>query len=321
MRSSPGRARRGPVAAARGYGVPASSRRGFGAQPHLTMPRLLREPLVHFLLAGGALFLLSALFGQSFGVGGNRNRIEVTADRIQQLRETWTRQRGAPPTRRELDSLIEDFIREEVLYREAVASGLDQGDTIVRRRLAQKVEFLAQSVASTVEPSDAELQAFFDDNAERYRVPDQVGFSHVYFSGSNRGASAEAAARGALARLTSGEVAAAEAAQLGDRFMLQYEYPPQSRDQIRDLFGPRFAGRLFELPVDEWSGPVPSSFGLHVVRIRQRVPSRLPALREVRGQVARDLGEQRLRSAADAYYEGLRRRFEIVMDAEALAGG
>ena len=285
------------------------------------MHRLLREPLVHFLLAGGVLFGLSALFGQSFGVGGNGNRIEVTGDRIRQLRETWTRQRGAPPSRRELDSLIEDFVREEVLYREAIASGLDQGDTIVRRRLAQKVEFLAQSVASTVEPSDAELQAFFDGDPERYRVPAQVGFSHVYFSGSNRGAGTEAAARGALARLASGAVSAAEAAQLGDRFMLQYEYPPQSRDQIRDLFGPRFAGRLFELPVDEWSGPVPSSYGLHVVRIRQRVPSRLPALGEVRNRVRLDLNEQRLRSAADTYYEGLRRRFEIVVDAEALAGG
>ena len=283
--------------------------------------RHLREPLVHFLLAGGVLLVLSALFGQSFGVGGSSNRIEVTADRIQQLRETWTRQRGAPPTGRELDRLIEDFIREEVLYREAIASGLDQGDTIVRRRLAQKVEFLAQSVASTVEPSDAELQAFLDDDPERYRFPEQVGFSHVYFSGSNRGAGAEAAARGALARLASGAVAAAEAAQLGDRFMLQYEYPPQSRDQIRDLFGPRFAGRLFELPVDEWSGPVLSSYGMHVVRIRQRIPSRLPGLEEVRGRVLLDLNEQRLRSAADTYYEGLRRRFEIVVDAEALADG
>ena len=280
---------------------------------------LLREPLVHFLLAGGVLFGLSAVFGQSFGVGDTSNRIEVSADRIQQLRETWSRQRGAPPTRRELDSLIDDFIREEVLYREAIASGLDQGDTIVRRRLAQKVEFLAQSVASTVEPSDAELQAYFDANAERYRIPEQVSFSHVYFSGSNRGAGAETAARDALARLASGQVAAAEATQLGDRFMLQYEYPPQSRDQIRDLFGPRFASRLFELPVDAWSGPVLSSYGMHVVRIRQRVPSRLPALGEVRSQLARDLGSERLRSAADTYYEGLRRRFEIVVDAAALA--
>ena len=282
--------------------------------------RLLREPLVHFLLAGAVLLGLSALFGQSFGVGGNSNRIEVTAERIQQLRETWTRQRGAPPTQRELDSLIEDFIREEVLYREAVASGLDQGDTIVRRRLAQKVEFLAQSVASTVEPSDAELQAFFEENRERYVIAEQVSFSHVYFSGSNRGAEAEDAARGALTRLTSSESPTAEAAQLGDRFMLQNEYPPQTRGQIRDLFGPRFASRLFELPVDEWTGPVPSSYGVHVVHVRQRVPSRLPELGEVRSQVARDLNEERLRSAADTYYEGLRRRFEIVVDAEALAG-
>ncbi len=283
-------------------------------------PGLLREPLVHFLLTGAVLFALSALFGQSFGMGDGGNRIEVTADRIQQLRETWTRQRGAPPTRHELDSLIEDFIREEVLYREAIASGLDQGDTIVRRRLAQKVEFLAQSVASTVEPSEAELQAFLDADPERYRVPEQVGFAHVYFSGSNRGAGAEAAARDALARLAAGAVPAAEAARLGDRFMLQYEYPPQSRDQIRDLFGPRFAGRLFELPVGEWSGPVLSSYGMHVVRIRQRIPSRLPGLDEVRNRVALDLGEQRLRAAADTYYAGLRRRFEIVVDAAALDG-
>ena len=143
----------------------------------------------------------------------------------------------------------------------------------------------------------------------------------MYFSGSNRGAGAEAAARGALARLASGAVPAAEAAQLGDRFMLQYEYPPQSREQVRDLFGPRFAGRLFELPVGEWSGPVLSSYGMHVVRIRQRIPSRLPGLDEVRGRVLLDLNEQRLRSAADTYYETLRRRFEIVVAAEAPADG
>lgn len=283
--------------------------------------RLLREPLVHFLAAGAVLLGLSALLGQPLGMGGDSNRIEVTAERIRQLRETWTRQRGAPPTPEQLDTLIESFVREEVLYREAIASGLDQGDTIVRRRLAQKIEFLAQSVASTIEPSDAELQAFFAENRERYLVAEQVGFAHVYFSGNSRGAAAEDAARGALARLTASADPAAEAARLGDRFMLQNEYPPQTREQIRDLFGPRFAGRLFDLPVDQWTGPVPSSYGVHLVRIRQRVPARLPELGEVRAQVARDLNEQRLRSAADTYYEGLRSRFEVVVDADALAAG
>ena len=182
--------------------------------------RLLREPLVHFLLAGAVLLGLSALFGQSFGIGDSQNRIHVTAERIQQLRETWTRQRGAPPTAEQLRSLIEDFIREEVLYREAIASGLDQDDTIVRRRLAQKVEFLAQSVASTVEPPDTELRQFFEDNKDRYIVPTQVGFAHVYFSSSSRGARAEGAARGALVMLSSGQTPATEASRLGDRFML-----------------------------------------------------------------------------------------------------
>lgn len=283
--------------------------------------RLVREPLVHFLAAGLVLFGLSALLGESFGVGDDRRRIEVSAGRIQQLRDTWTRQRGAPPTRADLDRLIEDFIREEVLYREAIASGLDQGDTIVRRRLAQKVEFLAQSVASTVEPSDDELRAFFEAHAERYVVPEQVGFEHVYFSRDRRGAGADEAARDALALLTAGGPAAADAAALGDRFMLQRAYPPQTRDQIRDLFGPRFAARVFELPPDAWTGPVESSYGAHLVRVRRRVPSRQPPLAEVRGVVARDLGEQRLRSAADEYYARLRARFEITIDRGAdLAG-
>ena len=283
--------------------------------------RLLREPLVHFLAAGLVLFGLSALLGESFGAGDDRRRIEVSAGRIRQLSDTWTRQRGAPPTRAQLDGLIEDFIREEVLYREAIASGLDQGDAIVRRRLAQKVEFLAQSVASTVEPTDAELQAFFEANSERYVVPEQVGFEHVYFSRERRGPGAEEAARGALALLTGGGPAAAEAAALGDRFMLQRAYPPQTRDQIRDLFGPRFAARVFELPPDVWTGPVESSYGAHLVRVRRRVPSRLPALAEVRGAVTRDLDEQRLRSAADEYYARLRARFEIEVDLDPAAGG
>lgn len=283
--------------------------------------RLLREPLVHFLAAGLVLFGLSALLGESFGAGDDRRRIEVSAGRIRQLSDTWTRQRGAPPTRAQLDGLIEDFIREEVLYREAIASGLDQGDAIVRRRLAQKVEFLAQSVASTVEPTDAELQAFFEANSERYVVPEQVGFEHVYFSRERRGPGAEEAARGALALLTGVGPAAADAAALGDRFMLQRAYPPQTRDQIRDLFGPRFAARVFELPPDVWTGPVESSYGAHLVRVRRRVPSRLPALAEVRGAVTRDLDEQRLRSAADEYYARLRARFEIEIALDPAAGG
>lgn len=278
---------------------------------------LLREPLVHFLLAGAVLFGLSAALGESWGLGDSPNRIEVSAEKIRQLRETWAKRWDAEPDAEQLRGLIDEFIREEVLYREAVASGLDQDDVIVRRRLAQKVEFLAQSLASVVEPSESELRQYFEQHREKYGIPEQVGFSHVYFSRSSRGSNAERAARDALTTLSSGR-AATQASQLGDRFMLQYEYPPQTHAQIRDLFGTDFASRVFELPPDRWAGPVPSSYGVHVVFVRNQLPSRTPTLDEVRSQVTRDFEDERLRAAADTYYQGLRQRFEIDVDEAAL---
>lgn len=275
---------------------------------------VLREPLVHFLLAGSLLFGLSAAFGNSWGFGDGRDRIYISAEKIRQLRDTWTKRWGSEPDTDQLRSLIEDFIREEVFYREAIASGLDQDDVIIRRRLAQKVEFLAQSLASVVEPSEADLQTYFEEHAERYVVPAQVGFSHVYFSRSDRGADTERAALDALDRLRGGQVPVAEASRLGDRFMLQYEYPPQTETQIRDLFGSNFAVRVFGLTRDRWEGPVASSYGMHVVRVRHRLPIRTPPLAEVRSQVARDFEDERLRTAADTYYQSLRQRFEIDVD-------
>ena len=281
--------------------------------------RLCREPLVHFLLAGAVLFGLSAALGESWGLGDRRNRIEVSAEKIRQLRETWAKRWNAEPDAEQLRGLIDEFIREEVLYREAIASGLDQDDVIVRRRLAQKVEFLAQSLASVIDPSESELRQYFEQHREKYGIPAQVGFAHVYFSRSSRGSNAERAARNALSTLSSGGAAATQASQLGDRFMLQYEYPPQTHAQIRDLFGADFASQVFELPPDRWAGPVPSSYGVHVVFVRHQLPSRTPILDEVRSQVTRDFEDERLRAAADTYYQGLRQRFEIDVDEAALA--
>ena len=281
--------------------------------------RVLGEPLVHFLAAGAVLFGLSALAGESWGLGDGRDRIQVSAGKIRQLRETWTRRWGAEPSPEQLRGMVDDFIREEVLYREAIASGLDRDDVVIRRRLAQKVEFLAQNVAVAVAPSESELREYFERHAEQYVIPEQVGFSHVYFSRSSRGADADRAAREALAGLRSGRTTAAEASRLGDRFMLQYDYPPQTHAQIRDLFGAQFAAQVFELPPDEWAGPVPSSYGVHLVHVRHRVASRAPDLEEVRRSVVRDFEDERLRSAADRYYEGLRRRYEVDIDEAAIA--
>jgi hypothetical protein len=276
--------------------------------------RSLREPLVHFLVAGAVLLVLSAFFGRFPALAGGQNRILVTAATIRQLRDVWAAQWGNPPNPTELQALIDDYVREEIFFREAIASGLDQGDTIMRRHLAQKIEFLAEGKAAAAEPTDAELKQFFEVHASQYLVPPKASFSHVYFSMSKRGASASQAAKDALSRLVSMPMSSAEASALGDRFMLQYEYPLKSQNEIRELFGNDFATAVFGLVPGEWQGPVGSSYGVHLVRVNQRVPERVPEFEEVRTKVALDFNDEQIRSAVDTYYQKLRKRYRVDID-------
>lgn len=270
----------------------------------------IREPLVHFLAIGVILFGLSSILDRSSPFGRGHTRIHVSAAKLQQLKETWTARWGNPPDAGQMQTLVDDFVREDVMYREAIASGLDRDDTVIRRHLAQKVEFLAQGVTAADEPTDAELQPFFDQHRDRYAQPAKVAFSHVYVNVARRGATAAQTATSVLASLRAGRPAAG----LGDAFMLQSEYPPQTHAEVRDLFGVEFATQLFQLAPGEWRGPVKSSYGLHVVRIDRAIASRVPVLEEVRSRVKQDFVEQRVRSAVDGYYETLRKRYTIDVD-------
>lgn len=272
---------------------------------------IAREPLTHFLVAGTVLLGASSLFGRA-SILGPPNRIFVQASKIQQIQETWTAQWGTPPSTAQLQTLIDDYVREEIFYREAVASGLDRDDTIVRRHMAQKVEFLAQGVTAASESTDAELREFFERNKAGYAFPAKVAFSHVYFSTSTRGTGAAAAAREALWRLTRRPVA--DPHTLGDSFMLQSEYPPKTQDEVRDLFGPGFARALFKLPATGWQGPIASSYGEHLVHIQQQVPAREARLDEVLPEVLTDFKDRRVRSAVDTYYERLRKRYHVEIE-------
>lgn len=293
---------------------------GEGATANQWIKALLHEPLAHFLVAGGVLLALSSLSGHSQVAGANDKRIAVSAAEIGRMREIWTRQWGHAPDAKEMDNLVQDYIREEVYYREALASGLDKDDTIIRRRLVEKMEFLSQELASG-EPSEAELQQFFETNGQKYSLPPEVGFTHIYFSTSRRGAAAFEDARAALARLGSVDSAEADrlAATLGDSFMLQMEYPPQTRDQIKNLLGDEFAGKVLDLEPGQWAGPIKSTYGWHLVRVTQRAEPRQPALDEVRNQVAIDYKNQRLQTASENYYTRLRQRYRVEIDQNALA--
>ncbi len=278
------------------------------------MKRLLKEPLLHFLIFGAVVFALNAWRQETRPMEAAAPRIEVTAAVIDRLRAGYERQFGQAPNAEELRGLVTAHIREEVLCREALALGLDRDDTIVRRRMAQKMEFLTDDLVGTVEPEDAAVREFFAKNAERYAKPAQVSFRHVYFSKEKRGARGGSAAREALVALARG----ASDEMMGDPFLHGFEFAARDTQEITALFGGEFAAQLATLLESEWSGPVESSYGLHLVRIEARgtvQPARLDA---VRATVVRDFNEERRSTANREIFEKLRERYQVVVDEAAL---
>ncbi|MEZ5559099.1 MAG: peptidylprolyl isomerase [Pseudomonadales bacterium] len=272
------------------------------------MRRILREPLVYFLLAGGALFFVADLLR---GDGTDRTIVIDSLER-QRLIDQWQSQMGRPPSERELAGLIEQWIREEIYYREALALNLDRDDIIIRRRLAQKLAFLTEDLATASPAEDADLEAYYRANIDRYTEPERFTFSHRYFS-SQRHADAQAAARAAL-EIARGRPA--DAADLpGDPFMLQRAYAARSEREIAELFGRDFAASLASLETGAWNGPVQSAYGWHIVYVDARLPAEQLPFQTVRERVGNDLQQRRRSEANEAFYQSLRARYEIRDDA------
>jgi hypothetical protein len=268
------------------------------------------EPLFHFLLIGGAIFGFYVAVSDA-PVSESENQVIVTASDIEGLRGIWERQWQRPPTPDELRELIEQHVREEILYREALALGLERDDTVVRRRLAQKFEFLTEDVAASRDPTDAELAAYFEANRERYRVPEQTSFTQVYFSRDRRGAAVQQDASLALASLRDGSPVTAS--NLGDGSMLDDAYREKTPQEIEAAFGRDFAAALSAHEPGTWFGPVASGYGLHLVRIDERIAGRLPALSEIERRVWADWSYEQRRQANDEIYRRLLDRYSVVI--------
>jgi peptidyl-prolyl cis-trans isomerase C len=279
--------------------------------------KILGEPLIHFLLIGAAIFGFYVAVIDA-PVAAPENRITVTALDIERLRGLWERQWQVPPTAEELRGLIEEHIREEVLYREALALGLDSDDTIVRRRLAQKFEFLTEDIAASRDPTDAELAAFFESNLERYRIPPRISFTQVYFDPYRRGGAAEQDAKLALADLRTGSPEVTST--LGDGSMLDRAYRKETPQGVEAVFGRDFAAAVFAHGSGAWFGPVASGYGLHLVRIDERSAGRLPMLSEVETTVRTDWSYEQRRQANEAIYRRLLDRYAVVIADGALDG-
>jgi hypothetical protein len=275
------------------------------------MKRLLREPLVHFLLLGGLLFLWFQWKGGASGPG--TTRIVVTPGQVRNLASGFTRTWSRPPSEEELKGLIDEYVREEIATREAMALGLDRDDTVIRRRLRQKLEFLQEDAADTAAPTDAQLQAWLEANANTFRTEPRVSFRQVYFSKDKRGPSAETDARSALAKLAK-DGTGAMADNLGDATMLPSDFDGAARRDVVKTFGEDFAARIDNAEPGTWTGPIASSYGLHLVRVRSRTPGELPPLAAIRPAVERQYAADRRAQQLAALYERLLSRYTVVIE-------
>lgn len=277
--------------------------------------RWLREPLLQFLLVGVLLFVVWRAVSPESYARSPTNRIVLTDDDLKQLTTTWVMAGRAPPSPQQMQRLVDDKVREEVLYREALALGLDKDDTIVKRQLARKMEFLAEDVSKLGEPKPGELKAWFEKNGERFALPPRVSFRHVYFSPDRRGAMVRADAKRALSQLAGKPMDAAGIAAVGDPFMFQQFYGDRPFDEIARQFGPSFARALVQLTPGGWAGPIESGYGWHVVFSESLTPQRIPDYEEIESDVKAAWVEERREEVRARMFQAMRARYEVVLPA------
>ncbi|MHC4451410.1 MAG: peptidyl-prolyl cis-trans isomerase [Planctomycetota bacterium] len=271
----------------------------------------LKSPLLHFVLLGvAAFFVFRATREPAEAVP--RAEIVVTAGQVQQLVDVFAKTWQRPPTREELDNLIDRRVREEVFYREALTAQLDKEDAIVRRRMQQKLEFMLEDIAGQVTPTEQELQSFLDANADRFRKEPRFSFRHIYFSADKR-ADAAGDARAVLARLQP----ETDTSSLGDRLMMiEPEFRDAPQREVARAFGREFSELLAQAPVGAWSGPIRSGYGLHLVFMESRTDGELAKLAEVRAAVVREWSVVKRRELNDGLYRELRKKYSVTVERE-----
>lgn len=272
--------------------------------------KIVKEPLLIFLMLGGLIFAIFQPDAQQ-NLAGNPE-ILVTEGRIQALTLAFEKAWQRPPSAMELDGLIQGYVREEVLYREALALGLDRDDGMVRRRMRQKMEFLSEDLASLEQPSEQELQAFFTANQEQYRISPRFSFVQIYLNASKRGPTVDEEA-GALLKQLIGQDKDIDLTSLGDPLLAKQEFNRATEREIERVMGGQFLRSLRDLPVGDWQGPLTSGFGLHLVRIDEVIDGRVPELGKVREEVLRDWSVMRRRENNEAFYQRLRAGYKVTI--------
>jgi hypothetical protein len=268
--------------------------------------RLLREPLLHFFVLGAVLFGMYGWLNR----GGTTapTEIFVSRDQVRSFEAQFERVWQRPATTEELQHLVDNWVREEIFYREGLAMGLDRDDPIVRRRVGQKVEFIIDG-ASPATPTTAELQDWLDSHPQQYTLDPIYSLRQVYFDPQRHGASLDRDIAAALRNLANGKPVN------GDTTMLPAELEAAAQFDVEREFGAEFGAALQDLPVGSWQGPVKSGFGLHLVLLSARSGGTRPRLDQVRAEVERDLVRARAKEANEAMYDRLRANYRVRVEA------
>jgi len=274
------------------------------------MSKWLKEPLIHFLLIGVLIFVV---YDNLAGKGSQPDEIFISRGQQENLLNTFGRTWQRPPTPQEFQGLLQDHIRQEIAYRESQAMGLDQDDIVIRRRLRQKLELLAEDIASLAAPTEQDLQSYLDENPDDFALEPRLTLRHVYFSRDRRGAAAQQDALQLLQRIST-DGPEGDFEQFGDPLPLPYELRDVRESEVARLFGTVFTDGLQGLETGRWAGPVESGFGLHLVFIEARDAGRIPELQEVREAVQREWLSERRQQSVDLLYERLAENYSVEIE-------
>ncbi len=273
------------------------------------MNKLLKDPLFHFLLIGAALFLIFNVFNKS---EDQENTIVISAADIAALQANFSRTWQRQPSEKELSGIIEESIRDEVAYREALAMGLDRDDPYVRRRMRMKTELLMEDIISLTPATDEEINTFLVENRDKFKRQPEIAFSQIFFNAEKHGDSLESEINTIKQQLQSSQTDLSQ--DLGDVIMLPQNYPLAALNIIKRQFDEAFAEQIVTLEPGIWSGPVVSTYGVHLVLIRDRVDGYDPELTEIRPVVEREFMANRRKHIKEEAYKKLQEQYEIVVE-------
>jgi hypothetical protein len=275
------------------------------------MKQILKEPLLHFLLLGAAVFLVYGLVSKRSNA--EPGKIVVTKGQVEHLATGFAKTWQRSPTDAELKGLIDDWVREEIATREAIALGLDKDDTVIRRRLRQKLDFVSDGIATQTEPTDADLNAYLKSHPEAFRIEPKFTFSQVYFDPVKHGDNLARDTAQALAQLKQAG-GKTDISALGDSFLLERTFQSTSSKEIAKQFGEQFTAELGKLTPGQWQGPIESGYGVHLVLVSERAQGSMPALADVRDVVVREWANARRLEGNERFYQELLKRYTVTIE-------